>query len=348
MMSREVMEMKQAVLEQPGRVVIRDIPQPEPGPGQILLKIKEIGVCGSDIHAWHGKHPYITCPIVQGHEFSAQVVKAGPGARGFRAGDNVTVMPQVVCGTCYACRHGDYHICSSLKVIGCQVDGAAQEYFAVDSSLALKLPAGMSYELGAMVEPVAVGVHALSRLGSVKGQRLVVLGAGPIGNLTAQSARAMGADVMITDINGFRLQVASRCGIRHCVNTGREDLATAVQRAFGSDGADAILECVGAQETIAQAISVSRKGGAIVVVGVFGQKPTLDVGLIQDKELRVNGTLMYKADDYRTAIKLLVSRAVDPVPLVTQRFPFSQYGEAYEHIERNRDTTMKVLIDVER
>jgi L-iditol 2-dehydrogenase len=342
------MSMKQAVLEQPGRVLIRDVPLPEPGPGQILLKIKEIGVCGSDIHAWHGKHPYIRCPIVQGHEFSAQVVKCGSGARGFRTGDNVTVMPQVVCGTCYACRHGNYHICSSLKVIGCQVDGAAQEYFAVDASLALRLPPGMSYEIGATVEPVAVGVHALSRLGPVNGRRLLVLGAGPIGNLAAQSARAMGADVIITDINEFRLEIASRCGIRHRVNTGREDLAEAVQRVFGSDGADAILECVGAQETIEQAISVSRKGGAIVVVGVFGQKPVVDVGLIQDKELSVNGTLMYKAQDYRRAIRLLVSGAVNPLPLITQRFPFSQYGAAYEHIERSRDTTMKVLIDVEK
>jgi L-iditol 2-dehydrogenase len=340
--------MKQAVLEQPGRVLFREVSLPEPGPGQLLLKIKEIGVCGSDIHAWHGKHPYIRCPIVQGHEFSAQVVKSGPGARGFRDGDNVTVMPQVVCGTCYACRHGDYHICSSLKVIGCQVDGAAQEYFAVDASLALRLPAGMSYDLGATVEPVAVGVHALSRLGPVKGRRLLVLGAGPIGNLTAQGARAMGAEVMITDVNGFRLEVAARCGIRHCVNTGREDLAAAVQQAFGGDGVDGILECVGAQETIEQAVTVSRKGGAIVVVGVFGQKPVVDVGLIQDKELRLNGTLMYKAEDYHKAIKLLVSGAVDPLPLITHRFPFSQYGAAYEHIERNRDTTMKVLIDVEK
>lgn len=340
--------MKQAVLEQPGRVLIRDVPLPEPGPGQILLKIKEIGVCGSDIHAWHGKHPYIRCPIVQGHEFSAQVVKSGSGARGFRAGDNVTVMPQVVCGTCYACRHGNYHICSSLKVIGCQVDGAAQEYFAVDASLALRLPPGMSYEIGATVEPVAVGVHALSRLGPVNGRRLLVLGAGPIGNLAAQSAQAMGADVMITDINEFRLEIASRCGIKHCVHTGREDLATAVQRSFGSDGADAILECVGAQETIQQAISVSRKGGAVVVVGVFGEKPVVDVGLIQDKELSVNGTLMYKAQDYRRAIRLLVSGTVDPLPLITHRFPFSQYGAAYEHIERSGTTSMKVLIDVEK
>jgi L-iditol 2-dehydrogenase len=341
--------MRQAVLEQPRRVILRQVPQPEPGPGQVLLKIKEIGVCGSDIHAWHGKHPYIRCPIVQGHEFSGQVVKVGPGTRGLRPGDKATVMPQVVCGTCYSCRHGDYHICSSLKVIGCQVDGAAQEYFAVDAGLVCRLPSGVSYEIGATIEPVAVGAHAMSRLGSVKGKRLLILGAGPIGNLAAQTARALGAaSVMITDVNDFRLGIAERCGIPHRVNPAKEDLGEALRRAFGEDGADAILECVGIQQTIEQAIAISRKGAAVVVVGVFGQKPVVDVGLIQDKELRIAGTLMYKAEDYRTAIRLLASRAVDPLPLITQRFPFAEYGAAYEHIERERESTMKVLIDVER
>ncbi len=341
--------MKQAVLDRPGRVVIRDVPRPQPGPGQVLLKIKEIGVCGSDIHAWHGTHPYISCPIVQGHEFSGEVVALGPGARGLRPGDRATVRPQVVCGTCYPCRHGDYHICASLKVIGCQVDGAAQEYFAVDSSLAVRLPSAMSWELGATVEPVAVGAHALSRLGGVRGRRILILGAGPIGNLAAQTAIGLGAAaVMVTDLSDFRLQIAGRCGIPHRVNAGREDLGQAVKRAFGDDGADAVLECVGAPETVEQAIALSRKGAAIVVVGVFGRKPVVDVGLIQDKELRVFGTLMYKAEDYRTAARLISSGAVNPLPLITQRFPLAEYGAAYDHIEQNRDSTMKVLIDVER
>jgi L-iditol 2-dehydrogenase len=205
----------------------------------------------------------------------------------------------------------------------------------------------MGYDLGATVEPVAVGVHALSRLRSVKGARILILGAGPIGNLAAQTARALGArSVMITDVNEFRLEIARRCGIDHCVNVGREDVGRAVGEHFGDEKADAILECVGAQQTIEQAITLARKGSELVVVGVFGEKPTIDVGLIQDKELRVLGTLMYKVQDYRTALRLLQSKAVDPLPLITHRFPFKEYAAAYEHIERNRDSTMKVLIDV--
>jgi L-iditol 2-dehydrogenase len=341
--------MLQAVLEQPRKVSIRDVEKPVPGPGQILIKIKEIGVCGSDIHAYYGKHPYISCPIVQGHEFSGQVAEVGIGVRAIRPGSDVTVMPQVVCGTCYPCRHGNRHICNSLKVIGCQVDGAAQEYFAVDARLALQLPRGMSYDLGAMIEPAAVGAHALSRLGMVKGMNILVLGAGPIGNLAAQTARGLGArSVMITDISDFRLDIARRCGIGECVNPLKASLDEAILRHFGGDRADAILECVGAQATVEQAITLSRKGTDIVVVGVFGQKPSIDVGLVQDKELRLIGTLMYREPDYRTAIRLIQSRAVDPTPLITHRFAFRDYSGAYLHIERNKDSTMKVLIDMEK
>ncbi|HUJ73280.1 MAG TPA: alcohol dehydrogenase catalytic domain-containing protein, partial [bacterium] len=327
--------MLQAVLEKPQQVVIRDVPQPVPGPGQVLIKVSTIGVCGSDIHAYYGKHPYISCPIVQGHEFSGSVVAAGPGARGPRVGDAVTVMPQVVCGTCYPCLHGNYHICNSLKVIGCQVGGAAQELFPVDARLVLPLPKGMSADAGAMVEPTAVGVHALSRLGPVKGKRLLVLGAGPIGNLAAQAARALGAaDVMVTDVNEFRLEIARRCGIPHAVNAARQDVAAAMAQAFGADGADAVLECVGSAETASDAIRLARKGTDIVIVGVFGEKPALDIGLVQDKELRVMGTLMYKAPDYRDAIRFLRTAAIRPEPLVTHRFPLRDYAAAYAHIEK--------------
>ena len=342
--------MLQAVLEQPQKVVFHDIPRPSAGAGQILIKVKEIGVCGSDIHAYYGKHPYISCPIVQGHEFSGQVLEVGPGVKGFRQGSDVTVMPQIVCGQCHPCRHGNYHICNSLKVIGCQVAGAAQEFFAVDAKLALPLPRGMSYDLGAMIEPAAVGAHALSRLGSdVKGMNILVLGAGPIGNLAAQTARGLGArSVMITDVSDFRLDIARRCGIQGCVNPAKESLDEAIVKHFGGDRADAILECVGAQATVEQAISLSRKGTDIVIVGVFAQKPSIDIGLVQDRELRLTGTLMYREPDYRTAIRLLQSRAIDAAPLITHRFAFRDYAAAYLHIERNRDSTMKVLIDMEK
>jgi len=339
--------MMQVVLEQPKKVVVKDVAKPAAARGQVLIQVKRIGVCGSDIHAYYGKHPFISCPIVQGHEFSGEIVQVGDGVKGLRLGDVVTVRPQVVCGTCYACRHGNYNICSNLKVIGCQVPGAAQEFLAVDASVVVKLPKGMSLDFGAMVEPVAVGVHALRRLGDVKGMNLVVLGAGPIGNLTAQSAQAMGArSVIITDVSEPRLEIARRCGVRHAVNVAQEDLGAAILKVCGDDRADAFLECVGASATIEQAVALARKGSDIIVVGVYEQKASVDMGLAQDKELRLIGTLMYKAEDYQDALRLMSSGALTLEPLITNRFPLARFADAYAHIEANRATTMKVLIEL--
>jgi len=339
--------MLQAVLQMPGKVIFREIERPVPGPGQVLIKVERIGICGSDIHAYYGKHPYIKCPIVQGHEFSGLIAEVGERVEGLAPGDNVTVMPQLVCGQCYPCMHGNYHICNELKVIGCQAEGAAQEYIAVDAKLVVRLPENMSHEEGAMVEPVAVGAHAVGRLGNVVGLNVLVLGAGPIGNLTAQVAKGLGAkSVMITDVSNYRLGVARECGIANAVNTSSEELIQALDKAFGPDRADAILECVGVQETIGQAIGVARKGSDIIVVGVFAEKPSVDIGLVQDKELRLIGTLMYRKEDYRVAVDLIRAGRVNLKPLMSKHFPFKEYPQAYKFIEQNRERTMKVFIDL--
>jgi L-iditol 2-dehydrogenase len=198
-----------------------------------------------------------------------------------------------------------------------------------------------------MVEPVAVGVHAIKRLGDVSGMNLLILGAGPIGNLTAQSAKGLGAkSVLITDISEYRLEVAKNCGIDHIVNVALENLEAKIDEYFGPDRADAILECVGVEETIAVAIHLARKGTNIVVVGVFVEKPALDIGLVQDKELCMIGTLMYQAEDYRNAIDLIQSEKISLVPLITKHFAFEDYLKAYEFIEQHQDKAMKVLVDL--
>src|SRR5271157_2341344 len=245
--------MKQAVMTSPGRIEFRDVPVPQPAAGEVLLRIKRIGVCGSDIHVWHGKHALTPYPVVQGHEVSGVVENVGSSVRGFSPGETVTFQPQVTCGSCYPCLHGAYHICDNLKVMGFQTTGAGSEFFAVDASKVLKLPKGMDVEHGAMIEPAAVAVHALGRAGNVAGLKVLVLGAGPIGNLVAQAAKGLGASqVMITDVSDFRLEKAKECGIEPCVNVGKTELAAAVKERFGEAKADLILECVGSPQTISQ------------------------------------------------------------------------------------------------
>lgn len=337
--------MKQAILEKPEKIVFREVEKPEVSGREVLIKVERIGICGSDIKAYYGKHPYIKCPIVQGHEFSGVVADMGQQVKGLKINDRVTVRPQLVCGRCYLCKQGDYNICENLKVIGCQAEGAAQEFLKVDSSLVVKLPPKMSFEEGAMVEPVAVAVHAVGRASRIKGQKVLVLGAGTIGNLTAQVAGAMGAAaVMITDLSNFRLRIARECRVEYTVNVARTDLLSQVIKHFGPGKADVIFECVGEEATINQAINVARKGSEIIVVGVFDDKPVTDVGLIQDRELRLIGSLMYKQEDYETAIKLISQKKINLRPLMSRTFSFEDYPKAYRFLEKSGDKVMKVFI----
>ncbi len=339
--------MIQAVMCSPGNIEFHDVPTPTIKSGEVLVKIMRIGICGSDIHVYYGKHPYTTYPVVQGHEVSGYVVKVGPGVSDLTVGDKVTIQPQVVCEECYHCNHGKYHICNDLKVMGFQTTGVASEYFGVAREKVLKLPSTMSFDEGAMVEPLAVAVHALSRGGDIKGKKILVLGAGPIGNLVAQAAKGMGANaVIITDLSEYRLDIARKCGIDYCVNIREQDLEEVIIEQFGPDRADLILECVGVNPTMEQAICYARKGTDIIVVGVFGDKPTIDLGLVQDRELRLIGTLMYQENDYEKAIELIRTKSVQVEPLITNHFAFRDYLRAYQHIEAQKDRVMKVMISI--
>jgi L-iditol 2-dehydrogenase len=346
--------MLQAVMVEPGKIEYRQIEKPKPGPKDVLIKINKIGVCGSDIHVFHGLHPYTSYPVVQGHEVSGEVAEVGEEVNEFVPGERVTFMPQVTCGECYPCRHGMYHICDQLKVMGFQTGGAAQEFFIVPALQTVKLPDILSFEAGAMIEPIAVAVHALRRSSenltgeNIARKKVLVFGAGPIGNLVGQVAKGLGATaVMMVELSDFRLDKARACGIDYPVNPLKEDINTAISRKFGPDRADLILECVGVEATIAQAIACARKGTTIVVVGVFGKKPVVDLGLVQDRELSLIGTLMYQKQDYEMAIELASSGKLCLDSLVTDRFSFLDYLAAYHYIDQAKDRVMKVMIAVD-
>lgn len=332
----------------PGQIEYFDVDAPVPNDDEVLMQTKRIGVCGSDIHVYHGLHPYTGYPVVQGHEVGGVVAAVGKNVTEVKVGDRMTFMPQVTCGECYPCKHGMYHICESLKVMGFQTDGAGQEYFALPEWAVIKLPDTMSLDQAAMIEPVSVAVHALARGGGAKDKRVVVLGAGPIGNLTAQVARATGAKaVMITDVSPYKLDKARECGIEIAVNTAQENLGDAIAKHFGPERADLILECVGVEPTVTDAIQYARKGSTIVIVGVFGAKPKVDLGLVQDRELSLVGTLMYQQPDYELAVELAAGGKLALDKMITHRFPFDRYLDAYHAIEASGGNYLKVMIELD-
>lgn len=338
--------MLEAVMTSPGNIVFREAKRPVPGENEVLIKVIRIGICGSDIHVYHGKHPYTPYPVIQGHEFSGEIVELGQGVSEFSVGDKVVVQPQVVCGECYSCRTGNYHICDNLKVMGFQTEGWAREYYKVDKKKVLKIPDQMSFDEGAIVEPVAVACHALRRSEmDLSDKKVLVLGAGTIGNLVAQVAKAKGASkVAITDISDFRLNLAKECGVDSVLNVSRCSLEEEIIKQFGKDKADLILECVGTQATITQAVNNARKGSDIIVVGVFPDEVKVNLGFVQDRELRLIGTLMYKEEDFKDAIDLIANKKINVGSLITDYFDFKDYDQAYKYIEKQGDKAMKVMI----
>lgn len=341
--------MLQQVMTAPYEITFREVECPKAGPGQAVLRIRRIGICGSDIHVYHGTHPFTSYPVTQGHEVSGEIVELGEGVEGLTIGQKVTIEPQVVCGKCHPCRHGKYNLCEELKVMGFQTTGTASEYFAVDAEKITPLPGDMDFDEGAMLEPLAVAVHAVGRMGDVSGLKVAVLGAGPIGNLVAQVAKGQGAEsVMITDVSDIRLAKARECGVDFAVNTREVDFGDAMVAHFGPDKADVIYDCAGNDITMGQAIKYARKGSTIILVAVYAGMAHVDLAVLNDHELDLNTTMMYRHEDYVEAIRLVNEKKVSLYPLISKHFAFRDYLAAYEYIDNNRESTMKVIVDIDR
>ena len=340
--------MIQQLMTEPHKITFQEVPVPKPESNQVLIKIKKIGICGSDIHVFHGTHPYTSYPVTQGHEVSGQIVEVGSDVKDFEVGQKVTIEPQIVCGECWPCRHGKYNACEKLRVRGFQATGTASEYYAIEAERVTAIPENLTYSEAAMIEPLAVTVHAAKVFPELEGANVVVLGCGPIGILLIQSLKAFGAaKVLATDISDTRLELAKSLGADYVVNTMKKDYAEELAAAFGPDKADVVYECAGSDITMDQAIQNARKGSMIVLVAVFGKKASVDLAKLNDSELDLNTSMMYRHEDYLDAIRCVEEGKIKLKPLQSAFFAFEDYQKAYEYIDNNRETTMKVIIDVD-
>lgn len=334
-------------VDAPGHISFKEVPVPQTGDEQVLIRIQKIGICGSDIRVFSGQYPAIDYPVTQGREAAGEIVAVGAAVQNLFVGQKVTVQPQITCKVCRHCREGKYNLCENLKVMGFQTTGMASEYFAADADCVATLPRDICYEEGTMIEPLAVAVHAVKKAGSVAGKNVLILGAGPIGLITAQAAKGMGAGtVMITDISSPRLEIASKCGIEHCVNTAEKDLGEALRSCFGTGEADIIYDCAGTNVTIGQAIRYACTGSRIILVAVFRGVASVDLAALADKELKLCTTVMYRNEDYLDAIGLIDEKKVNLKAMISRHFPFLEYEDAYRYLLENKDKVMKVIIDV--
>lgn len=342
--------MIQARVIKPHNIEFFDVKTPDAGDlkdNEILLRIHQIGICGSDIHVMHGEHPFVTYPVIQGHEYGAEVIAVGSNVTVVKPGDKATARPQLVCGECGPCKSGRPNVCENLRVQGFQAPGCAQPYFIVPEERIIKCDPELNYEHIAIIEPCAVGVHASGRT-DVRGKNVVVTGAGTIGNLVAQAVIGRGAKkVLITDISDLRLEKAQQCGITYTANTMKESFEDAVNRVFGEEGFQCAFEVSGAQKCITDLIANIEKGCDIVIVAVFSKNPEINLAVLDEHEIRLIGSMMYLHEDFLLAAEMLSDGRLNVDPLVTQRFDFKEYAKAYDYIDNHREECMKVMVNLE-
>ncbi len=342
--------MKAAVLVETGKIEIREIDGQTVGPDDILIKTAYAGVCGSDLHAFGGKHPFRKPPVILGHELAGTVVECGAGVGGYRHGDRVTVMPLVACGTCRLCRMGRENVCLNKQVPGAGAWlGSFAEYALAKASITYKLGEATPCELGVLAEPLAVGVHAVQRQARLEpGSRVLVLGGGTIGILTALAARAAGAgDIVATDLFEFNLALLrSLCGaaIIHAAEAGWEER---LARAY-PDKFDATFLCSGAPATVGQAVRQTRRGGRIIVTGLFLEPVPVDLTAVTLGELEVIGSQIYDHRDFRAAVDWIDAGRFDFRRLLTHVFPLEQAQHALTILANRTEDAVKILLRVSR
>ncbi|MGD1101602.1 MAG: alcohol dehydrogenase catalytic domain-containing protein [Terriglobia bacterium] len=332
----------------PGFLELREVPEPSPGPGEVLIAVKACGICGTDIHVWHDKFPYWP-PVILGHEFSGEIVAAGAGTSLFKVGERVVGEPHTqACGHCYLCRTGNIQICPLKRSPGWGIDGALTKYLKMPERLLHRIPDSMSYDLAALVEPTANVVHdVVERAQIVAGDFVVVLGPGPIGLLAALTARAAGArHVVIVGAPAdeeIRLKKARELGFETVLNVAQVDPVEAVRELTGGLGADLVIECSGAPAAIASTVDLIRKKGCICVIGLTGKDAIpfpWDKAAFKVCDVVFNLSTSYTSWD-RT-IHLIASGRLPAGQVITRRLPLSEWKSGFEGLEAQKE--LKVLL----
>ena len=342
--------MKVARLTAPYQFEMQEAPIPEPGPDEVVLKNCYLGVCTSDLQIYHGKHAYAAMPVTMGHEEAGVVYKVGANVTDWKPGDRVILQPQKFCRECYPCRTGHFNVCEDLKVIGVHVDGCACEYTAVPAWNLHKIPDNVTMKQAALIEPIAVGFGVVRRINEVTditGKRVCVVGAGTIGNLVAQACKAKGAaQVMITDILDEKLKLALECGIDFAENTKNQTLAEAINKCYGADKADIIVDSAANPFVFKSIMDAARKASIIVLSGNYKEPVQLDVTQIQRREITVLGHMMYIRQEFVDGLEALSTGALHTDKLITQEWTLDQYAEAFKFIDEHPAEVVKMVVKI--
>lgn len=335
--------------QEPGNVHYIDVPEPTPGPGQILIEVKNAGVCGTDIHIFKSEY-VIKPPVILGHEICGTIAETGAGVTRWKAGDRVTVNPSAgrLCGACRFCRLGVPFLCVDRAAVGSGMNGGFARHLLVREEIVFPLPEALDFETGALCEPFACAVQAVLELTPVRpGEVVAVSGPGPIGLMCTMLAKAHGARVLLigTAKDAARLELGRSLGADAILHAEDGTVPEAVKQHTHGYGADVVLECAGAPASAAMCLEIVRKMGRYTQVGIFGTPFQVDLDKIVLKQLRMQGSICHTWETWDTTLRLLGDGVFDLRPLISNRLPLSRWEDAFQGVIQGNET--KVLLHPE-
>ncbi len=340
--------MKALLLSQYRQLEITELPRPEPGPSEVLVRVAACGICGSDVHGYDGSSGRRIPPIVMGHEAAGTVAAVGPDVKGVAQGDRVTFDSTVYCGECSNCVRGDVNLCDRRQVLGVSCGdyrraGAFAEFVVVPARIVYRLPENLSFAEAALLEAVAVAIHAVSLAPIAPASSALVLGAGTIGLLVQQALRAAGClPVFVADVDSTRLKLSQELGATATLSSGAE-LPQQIQDLTGGAGVNIVVEAVGISQTITAAIDCVRKGGSVVLVGNITPEVTLSLQKVVSRQIRLQGSCA-SAGEYPRAIELLGAGAIRVKPLISAIAPLDEGPQWFERLHAREPNLMKVVL----
>jgi len=335
--------MRAAFYEGPRKFATGTLPVPEPGAGEALLRMRRVGICGTDLHIFQGHLDHrVPRGGVTGHETFGQVVRA-PRDSGFSAGDRVVVEPLQFCGACRACQMGASYLCYSLKVLGVDVAGGLQEYWAVPAARLLHVPDTLDDDAAAVIEPLAVATHDVRRAGVKAGDTVLVFGGGPIGTLIAMVCRERGARVAVAEVNRCRIEMLQNLGLP---TVGPDaDVVKFANDWTGGIGVDVAFEVTGHPAAVRAVTDVVRVWGTVSIVAIHAEPMPVNLYQMFARELHMHGSRLYAREDWEEAIRLAATGAVNLGPLVSRRIPLERINEGMEEALKG-GAVMKVLVEL--
>lgn len=317
-----------------------------PGEGEVRLDVGYVGICGTDMHIYHGAmDARVAPPQIIGHEMSGIVAELGEGVTDFAIGDKVVVRPLDYCGECPACKAGHSHVCQNLKFMGIDTPGAFQSSWTVKARTLHKLPDGVTLKMGALVEPLSVACHDVSRANVTAGEHVVVIGGGPIGQLIALVAKAKGATVLLSEVSAPRREFAEKYGIES-IDPLNNDIVTFVKEWSGNKGADAVFEVSGVQPAVDVMADIAAVRGRICMVAIHTQKPNVDLFAFFWKELQLVGARVYEYQDFEDAIALIAENKFNLEPFISSVSQIQNIADAFSNMDGN-PSGMKALVSLQ-